>query len=105
MAFIGSLPTTGPWTAFGLRRGQFFAVLAAAVVLFVWIGGPVWRHVHDQHLGRLFWSYAVIPAAVAAAQIRNGTFAWGRLLGATVTIAVLKLVVTAIVLAMCSMAG
>ena len=24
MAFIGPLPTTGPWSAVGLSRGQFF---------------------------------------------------------------------------------
>lgn len=105
MALIGPLPTIGPWTAFGLGRGQFVAVLLVAVALFVWIDGPVWRHVHDQHLARLLWSYAVIPPAVAAAQTRNGTFGWGRLLGATVTIGVLKLVVTALVLAACGMVG
>ena len=105
MAFIGPLPTTGPWSAFGLGRGQFFAVLFGAIILFVLIGGPVWRHVHDPHFGRLAWSYAVIPPAIAVLQAHNGSFGWGRLLGATVTIGVLKLVVTAVVLAMCGMAG
>ena len=105
VAFIGPLPATGPWSAFGLGRGQFFAVLLGAIALFVLIGGPVWRHVHDPHFARLAWSYAVIPPAIAAAQLRNGSFGWGRLFGATVTIGVLKLVVTAVVLAVCGMAG
>jgi hypothetical protein len=105
VAFIGPLPVTGPWTAFGLGRGQFFLVLLVAIALFVWLDGPVWRHLHDQHLRRLLVSYVVIPPAVAAAQVRNGTFGWGRLLGATVTLAVIKLVVTAVVLAVCGMVG
>ena len=104
MGFIGPLPATGPWTAFGLGRGQFLAILLLAVALFVWIGGPVWRHTHDPHLARLLGSYAVIPPAVAAAQLRNRTFGWGRLLGATVTIGVLKLVMTALVLVASEMA-
>ena len=105
MAFIGPLPTTGPWSAFGLSRGQFVAILLGAIALFVMIDGPVWWHVHDQHFARLVWSYAVIPPAIAAAQVRNGAFGWGRLLGATVTIGVLKLVATAVVLAVCGMTG
>ena len=103
MAFIGPLPTSGPWTAFGLDRGQFFLVLLVAIALFVWIDGPVWGHLHDDHLRRLLVSYAVIPPAVAAAQARNGTFGWGRLFGASVTLAVIKLVVTAVLLAVCGM--
>jgi hypothetical protein len=101
VAFIGPLPVTGPWTAFGLGRGQFLLILLTAIALFVWIDGPVWRHLHDEHLERLLVSYAVIPPAVAAAQGRNGTFGWGRLFGATVMLGVIKLVVTAVALAVC----
>lgn len=105
MAFIGPLPTTGPWTAFGLGRTQFLLIFALSVALFVFLDGPVWRHVHDRHLARLAWSYAAIPAVVAVAQAANRTFTWGRLLGATVTVGVLKLVVTAVLLAMLGMVG
>jgi hypothetical protein len=88
---------TGPWTAFGIRRAEFFGILLVSIAAFVWLDG--------QHLRRLVVSYAVIPPALAAAQLRNRTFGWGRLFGATVTLAVIKLVVTAVLLAVFRMAG
>ena len=103
--FIESFPSTGPWTAFGLSRAQFFLILTVAVALFVWIDGPVWRHAHERHFARLFWSYAVIPAGVALSQTANRAFGWGRLFAATVTLGVIKLVLTAVLLAMIGMAG
>jgi hypothetical protein len=93
--FLGALPDRGPWSAVGLRRGQFLAILAVAVTVFVFLGGPVWAHVHDRHFARLAVSYGVIPPLAAVALRRNGALAPASLLGATLVIALVKLVVTA----------
>jgi hypothetical protein len=95
---FGPLPTRGPWTAVGLERGQFLAILAASVALFVWIGGPLWMHLRSSHLDRIGWSYAAIPPLVATALVRNGRFGWLRMLEASALIALVKLVLTAVVL-------
>jgi len=96
--FFEPLPVHGPWTAVGLARGQFLAILAVSVALFVWIGGPVWAHLRTSHLGRIGWSYAAIPPLVAVALLRNGRFGWLRLLEGSALIALTKLVLTAVVL-------
>jgi len=98
--FFGPLPSVGVWTALGLTRAQFFAITLGSIALFVFVGGPVWAHVHDRHAARLAWSYAAIPVAVAWALRRNGSLGLGRLLAASGVIALLKLVATAGVLAM-----
>lgn len=95
---FGPLPRRGPWTAVGLDRGQFLAILAASVALFVWIGGPVWSHLRTSHLDRIAWSYAAIPPMVAGALAWNGRFGWLRLLEGSALIALVKLVLTAVVL-------
>lgn len=92
---IGALPAHGVWNAVGLRRGQFLAILALSIAGFVLIGGPVWRHVHDRHLVRIVASYLAIPPLVAAALVWNAAFSWRHLAGATVVIALAKLLVTA----------
>jgi hypothetical protein len=102
---VGPLPATGPWTAVGLARGQFFAVLLTSLALFVWVDGPVWRHVRDTHFARIMVSYAVIPLGVAVALAWNRALGWRRLLGGTLVIGVTKLVVTAVLLAVLGMAG
>jgi hypothetical protein len=92
---IGPLPRNGPWTAVALSRGEFLAVLAVAVGLFLVLGGPIWLHLHDPHFVRIAASYAVIPLLVAVAQWRSGTLRAGVFLGATALIAAVKLVLTA----------
>jgi len=96
--FFGGLPERGPWTAVGLTRAQFLAILGLSIALFVFVGGPVWSHVHDRHLARIAVSYGVIPIAVATALHRNGDARPGLVLGASAIIAVVKLVVTAALL-------
>jgi hypothetical protein len=93
--FFGSLPDRGLWTAVGLRRGQFGAILGVSVTLFVFVGGPVWTHLHDGHFMRLAVSYGVIPPAVVLALGRNGSIDLARVLGASAVIALVKLLVTA----------
>jgi hypothetical protein len=93
--FFGGLPERGPWTAVGLTRAQFLGILALAIALFVFVGGPVWTHVHDRHFARITVSYGVIPLAALAAQRRNGAVRPALVVGATVVIALVKLVLTA----------
>ncbi len=92
---LGAFPTDGVWTSLGLGRAQFFAILAVSLVLFVFVDGPVWRHVHAAHFWRITVSYSVLPIAVAAALAWNGTPRPALLLGATAVLALIKLVVTA----------
>jgi hypothetical protein len=93
--FFGGLPQRGPWSAVGLGRGQFLGILGLSIALFVLVGGPVWAHVHEGHFTRIGVSYGVIPLAVAVALHRNGAARPGLVFGATVVIALVKLVVTA----------
>jgi hypothetical protein len=104
-AFFGGLPVRGIWTALGLGRGQFFAILALSVGLFVAVGGPVWMHSHASHLLRIGISYGVIPPAVALALWRNRRLRVGLLLGASAVLALIKLVLTALLLMAIGIAG
>ncbi len=92
---FGPLPVRGIWNAVGLERGQFLGILALSVALFLFVGGPLWRHLHEPHLSRVVVSYAVIPVAVAAALHRNGAGRVGTLVGGTLAVAALKLILTA----------
>jgi hypothetical protein len=93
--FFGPLPERGPWTAVGLTRAQFAGILAVAVLLFAFVDGPLWEHVRDHHFRRIALSYAAIPALAAWALARNGRLRPHLLVGASVVVAVVKLVVTA----------
>lgn len=93
--WLGPLPTRGPWTAVALSRAEFLGVLAASVLVFLVLGGPVWTHLRDSHFLRITVSYAVIPLLVAAVQWRSGTLRPGVFLGATALLAAAKLVLTA----------
>jgi hypothetical protein len=96
--FFGALPERGLWTTVGLRRGQFLAVLAVSLGLFVFVGGPLWSHVHDHHFARIAVSYGAIPIGVAVALRANGTLRPTLLVGGSAVIALLKLVLTAALL-------
>ena len=96
--FFGALPERGPWTAVGLTRAQFLVILGLSVVLFVFVGGPVWTHLRDGHFARIAVSYGVIPPAVAVALRRSGRVRPLVVVGASAVIALVKLVVTAALL-------
>ena len=83
------------WTPLSLTRGQFLAILALSVLLFVFVGGPLWSHLHDSHFARIAVSYGAIPPAVGLALHRNGAWRLSLLVGASVVIAIVKLVLTA----------
>jgi hypothetical protein len=95
---FGPLPTHGIWTALELTRGQFLLILAVSVGLFLFIRGPLWLHARDSHFWRINLSYAIIPLAVAAALYRNGKARLTPIIVASVVIALVKLVVTAVLL-------
>ena len=95
----------GPWTAVGLSRGWFFAILALSLVGFVFIGGPIWMDPRGRHFGRITMSYLVIPAATAVAFRRHRPFPFGRFVAATAMLSLIKLVVTAALLAVVVLAS
>lgn len=92
------LPERGIWSPLDLTRNQFVAILAASVLVFFFAGGSLRQHAHESHLWRLSASYLLIPPAVAWAQWRNGKLSWVRWLAAGAVLALIKLVLTAIVL-------
>ena len=102
---VGPLPTEGLWTAVGLRRGTFLGILAVAVGCFVLVGGPVWRDPHGDHFARITLSYAVIVPLVGLAFRRHRPFPIGQATAAIALIALVKLVVTAVLLALVTLAS
>jgi hypothetical protein len=94
-AFFAPFPATGPWTALGIGRGPFFAVLAGACLVYLFWGGPVWSHLGDSEFPRIALSYAVIPLGALIALYRAGRLTLPALLAASGVIAALKLLLTA----------
>lgn len=103
--FFSPLPTHGIWTALDLSRAQFLWILAASVLLFAFVGGPLWTHAHASHFWRLLISYLFIPPAVAWALWRNRRLGALRLVIGSAVIAMVKLVLTAILLVALGIAG
>ena len=103
--FVGPLPTNGLWTAVGLRRGPFLAILAMAIACFAVIGGPVWRNPHGDHFVRITLSYAVIVPLVLIAFARRRPFPIGQAIAAIAVIGLVKLVTTAALLAVVTLAS
>jgi hypothetical protein len=73
-------------------------------MLFLFIGGPLWAHARASHFWRINVSYAVIPLAVAAAFYRNGRARLVPIIVASAVIALVKLVVTAVLLVLIGVA-
>lgn len=103
-AFVGPLPTHGPWTAVGLSRAQFALILGASIGVFLLLGGPVWTHLRGDHFARITVSYGLILPGVALAMRRRHPFPIGRALAASALIGLVKLVVTAALLAIIAIA-
>lgn len=89
------LPVSGPWTALGLTRGQFFGIFAAACLVYLFLGGPLWLHLRQNDFLRISVSYLVIPLAVAIAQRHNATLKLATWFAASAVVASLKLLATA----------
>jgi hypothetical protein len=92
---FGGLPEEGLWTTLALTRAQFMIILALSIVLFVFVDGPVWRHLHASHFVRITVSYGAIPLAVAVALARNGKARPLLVIAASAVLALIKLVLTA----------
>jgi len=101
---FGPLPRSGIWTAVGLTGRQFMGILAVAIALFVFVGGPLWMHLRDSHFWRIAVSYLVIPPAAAVALYRNGAARPVRILEASALLVVVKLLVTAALLIVIALA-
>ena len=105
---FGPLPTRGIWTAVELTRTQFLSMLTLSAVLFLFIGGPLWAHARESHFWRinliLILSYAIIPFAVAAAFFRNRKTRLVPIIVASGVVALIKLVVTAVLLVLIGVA-
>jgi hypothetical protein len=95
---IVQIPERGIWTVVGLGRGQFFAILLVSIFLFLVLDGPAWRHLRESHTKRIIASYGVIPVLVWVAQWKNQTLGLRFWLEAFLLIALVKFIVTAVLL-------
>ena len=97
-ALFSPLPTHGIWSAADLTRGQFSLILVLSVLLFVFVGGPIWLHARESHFWRINISYAAIVPAVALALWQNRKLQLAQWIVGTALISIAKLVITAVIL-------
>jgi hypothetical protein len=100
--FFGAFPTRGIWTALSMSRAQFAGILVASIAAFVFIDGPLWRHLEANHFRRIVVSYLSIPLLILACQLTGGRFDLPSLFGGSLVIGVLKLLVTALMVLLMS---
>ena len=62
---------------------------------FLFIDGPLWSNLRENHFRRIIVSYVAIPMMVLVCHLRGAGFDLRRLFGATIVIGVIKLLVTA----------
>ncbi len=80
-----------------LTTRERLAVLGAALSVFLFAAGPVWRHRWEPDAA-ILWSYAVIPAGVFAAFFRRGTPRLVPVLAESLLLSIMKFGITAFVL-------
>ncbi len=80
-----------------LTTPERLAVLGAALAVFLFAAGPVWRHRWEPDAA-ILWSYAVIPPGVFAAFLRRGTPRLVPVLVESLLLAIVKFGITAFVL-------
>jgi hypothetical protein len=80
-----------------LKRAEQAVILTAAVVLFLFWGGPIWRRFADWNAA-IAWSYGLIPLLVLAWLAAKRQLAWRPWALHSVEIAAVKFVITASVL-------
>jgi plastocyanin len=82
-----------------MTRAQFLGILAASVLLFAFVTGPVWRHPGD--IGVLDWailySYCAIPPLVAGCLLVSRRFSVRGFLLDTLALTLTKYVVTSLI--------
>ncbi len=80
----------------GLSWVELGAALGASVVLFLFLGGPLWRApAGTSHVARISLSYAVLVPLAAALLWRRRAFSWAHLLGSVAILWSAKLLITA----------
>jgi hypothetical protein len=100
--FFGAFPTHGIWNALSLSRGQFAGILLLSIAAFVFIDGPLWRHLEANHFRRIVVSYLSIPLLILVCQLAGRRFDLPALFGGSVVIGVLKLLATALLVLLMS---
>ena len=80
-----------------LTTRERLAVLGAALCVFLFAAGPVWRHRWEPDAA-ILWSYAVIPPGVFAAFLRRGTPRLVPVLLESLLLSIVKFGITAFVL-------
>ena len=76
-----------------MTRWQTLAVLAAALAIFFFWAGPVWRHPWSIDAS-VYWSYAAIPALVAGVLFAARKWGWRAFLLGTLEVTLLKFGIT-----------
>ena len=76
-----------------MKRWQTLVVLAASLGIFFFVAGPVWRHPWSIDAS-VYWSYAAIPALVAAMLLVTKKWGWRAFLLGTLEVTLLKFGVT-----------
>lgn len=90
------IPEKGIWTSVGLGRCQFFGIATLSVLMFLFLGKPAWSSLQGAHTVRIAVSYLMIPILVVVAQWRNGSMSFRSWIEASLLIAVIKLMATAL---------
>lgn len=94
--WFAPFPKKGVWTALGLTRSAFFAILTGSVLVYVFWGGPLWNHLGEDDFVRIVISYSLIPVAVAGALAANRTMTLANFVAGSAVLCTMKLVVTAV---------
>ena len=81
----------------GLTLAERAAALGAALLVFAFGAGPVWRHAWNPDAS-ILWSYAVIPALVLVLLGRRHALRLGSFLSESLVLSVFKFGITAMVL-------
>jgi hypothetical protein len=81
----------------GLTRVEIVCVVAAVVVLFAFVAGPIWRHPWTPNASILY-SYIPIPFIVALVLLRGKRLAPGSWFVGTMQVAISKFMITAFAL-------
>lgn len=80
--------------ALGLSIRQSVAVLLISLLVFLFLGGPLWSASRQTFPLRLFASYLIIPLLVAGQLRWNGVRAWRTTLVTSIVLAGIKFVIT-----------
>jgi len=78
----------------GLSSRQSASVLAISLLVFIFLGGPLWSASRQTFPLRLFTSYLLIPVLVVSLLRWNRVFSWRTALFASAVIGGMKFIIT-----------